>query len=136
MPTAPVLPKAAKEDLSSMLLLLLGNMQLALRGLVLGFDVAAVSTLRQALLFNAGILERVSAEGNLPLLREMNHVHSLLLRASELHGARTQLAAKLLDVAVAIVDAETLVGDGVLSGDFSGLLEAISSSYLTLPDKG
>jgi hypothetical protein len=125
-----------RAHMSAALLVLLQDLDLAMRAYVLRDLSLSESCARNALLFSCGEQQYLLRSSELSYRRQMNFVATKLQKLVSMSGKGECFAAALLEAAIAVVDAESVISDAPASTKMLGLRTKISEAFLALPEEG
>lgn len=120
-----------QKGLSARLLLMLDSLKLSQRALAQNLFTLSDSALRNALLSSVSETNFARAEGDLSSLKQMNHVAMKLQLAVDTINDRSKTSAAILEAAIAIFDAQSVIAGSAPAKEFADRLEAISGAYLS-----
>lgn len=122
-----------RAHMSAALLVLLQDLDLAIRAFVLQDFPLSESAARNALLFSCGEQQYLLTCPELSYRRQMNYVATKLQHLVGVSGKGEHFAAALLEAAIAVVDAESVITGTPASMKMLELRSKISEAYMTLP---
>jgi hypothetical protein len=121
----------AQVTLSAILLSMLSSLHLAQRAQLQGMSTIGDSSIRNAFISSTGEMRFIATETDAVFSTQMNYVTEKLQKAVDAINVRSSIPAAVLEAAIAIIDAEAVISEAPPDDVFTGLLEDISSMYLS-----
>lgn len=120
-----------RMHLSDTLVQILSDLQMSLRALPKGFYAVCDSSLRHAFISGCNALRFKSLSDDPVVVAQMNHVNAKLQHAVDAINIRETISPRVLEAAVAIFDAQSVIFGAPLREEFSTLLDDISRMFQT-----